>query len=383
MSALASPRIDRPTPHDARPRDAIPGDNAALRELAAACPMRGDIALRIDREPDFFALNRLEGERWRVGVASGLSGRSIAGCVAVAERHAFVNGRPRQVVYVGDLKVHPAHRGGPVADALEEYSREASRELGGNDVPSLLTILAGNRSMERRASGPRGLPALTRFATIRSHAIPFVWRRPTARGSVKVYSARAEDLDEMGDLWARIAPSRQLAHVHDAASLARWIAAAPGLGIDSYWIARHRGGRIAGFLAAWDQSSFKQLHVAGYSPRLAVARAAFNAIAPLAGSTPLPAAGGALRCLTVTHLCVPGDAAAVLRALLLQVYSAMRGKGYSVLNVGLDVRDPLSAAVNGLLAQPTDVHAYITTPAGRYDGPALDDRPLHHEIALV
>ena len=50
-------------------RDATPADNADLIALSAACAMSGDIGLRIDRRPDFFALNRLEGQRWQVGVA--------------------------------------------------------------------------------------------------------------------------------------------------------------------------------------------------------------------------------------------------------------------------------------------------------------------------
>jgi hypothetical protein len=47
------------------------------------------------------------------------------------------------------------------------------------------------------------------------------------------------------------------------------------------------------------------------------------------------------------------------------------------------VGDPLSAALRGFFAQPTDVHAYVSTALGDYDGPPLDDRPLHYEIALV
>ena len=42
-------------------RDAAPSDNAALVRLATACPMRGDLTMCMDREPDFFALARLEG----------------------------------------------------------------------------------------------------------------------------------------------------------------------------------------------------------------------------------------------------------------------------------------------------------------------------------
>ena len=365
------------------PREATPADNAALLELASACPMRGDIGLCSDREPDFFTLDRLEGETVRVAVVDGLSAHSIAGCVAVARRRSYVAGVSRDIAYVGDLKVHPAHRGGDVADALSIWACDACRDLGGEDIPVYITVLAGNAAMERRIEASRSIPNFARFATIRTHSIPFLWRRRSAReDSLSIDFARAEDLEEMAGLWSRVAPARQLAPVHDADSLARWIAAAPGLGIDSYWVAR-RQGRIAGFVGLWDQSSFKQLRVTAYSPRLAAARLAINAVAPLAGATPLPPAGGIVRCLSGVHLCVPADDPAVMRALVLAMYDAMHGRGYSCLNIGLDARDPLAVALDGLMAQPTDVHAYISSPRGSYAGPALDDRPIHHEIALV
>ena len=237
--------------------------------------------------------------------------------------------------------------------------------------------------MERRTLGPRGLPVLTRFATIRSHAIPFVWKRRPEATRYSVASARPEDLEEMAALWQRIAPQRQFAPVHDAESLARWIASAPGLELESYLVARNAAGRIAGFMAAWDQSSFKQLRVTSYSARLAAVRVGFNLLARIGEATPLPPAGGQLRCLTAVNICAPADDPAVLRALALHVYAERRREGYSCLNIGLDVRDPLARALAGLLAQPTDIHAYITTPSGIYDGPPLGDRPLHYETALV
>ena len=129
-------------------RDAGPDDGPALVALAEACPMRGDVGLCVDRAPDFFALNRLEGDRWRVGVVDGADGAAV-GCVAVAEREAWLNGVARTVLYVGDLKVHPAHRGGGAADALEEWVRAACEQWGGPEALVHLTILAGNRAMER------------------------------------------------------------------------------------------------------------------------------------------------------------------------------------------------------------------------------------------
>src|SRR5262249_36561551 len=90
-----------------RVRDARTGDNAALRALAMSCPMEGDISFAVAREPDFFALNRLEGARWRLGVTESpsLPDRDIAGCVMAAARTTYLRGQARETLYAGDLKV--------------------------------------------------------------------------------------------------------------------------------------------------------------------------------------------------------------------------------------------------------------------------------------
>ena len=362
-------------------RDATPADNAGLIELARSCPMRGDITMCVERAPDFFALSRLEGHRWRVGVTEDRG--TVVGCVAASERLAYVNGAATRTAYVGDLKVHPAHRNRVVADALEEFSREAVRGFGGDDMLALVTVLGGNRAMERRAAGPRGLPTLTRFATLDVHAIPLLWPRAHTVAGIRVSAAREEDLDEMGALWNRVAPKRQLAPVLGAARLRSWISDAPGLAVDDYLVARRADGRIAGFLALWDQYLIKQLRVLAYSRRLTAVRAALNGLAPLAHTPRLPAAGAALPSLAVLHCCVPDDEPEVLRALLLHAYAARRGGGYLFITLALDQRDPLRAALRGLFAQRTVVGAYVTTPAGRWTGVPLGDRPLYFESALV
>lgn len=285
-------------------------------------------------------------------------------------------------MYVSDLKVRPDHRGGVVADALSRWARDVCVATGGEDVPTFLAVLAGNRQMQRRLPGPRGLPRLHPVATVRSSAISLLWRRRRPDQGLRVAPAGPEDVEEMADLWRRVAPRRHLAHVHDARSLAGWVEAAPGLELSAYRLARRPDGRLAGFLGLWDQEPFKQLRVTSYSRRLAAARWAFNALAPSVRATPLPRPGRALRHVTAVHLCVPPEEPGVLRSLVLHAYDELRGRGYSFLLVGLDRSDPLAAALRGLLGQPTDVSLCLATPAGR-DPPVLDARPIHHEIALV
>jgi len=129
--------------------------------------------------------------------------------------------------------------------------------------------------------------------------------------------------------------------------------------------------------------AFPNTRVLGYSRRLSVARTALDAIARVAGTPRLPNVGSALPSLAAFHLCVPHTAPAVLRALLLHAHEAHRRSGRLFFTLALDRRDPLRVALRGLLAQPTYVGAYATTPGGKYRGPRLDGLPLHFESALV
>ena len=90
-----------------------------------------------------------------------------------------------------------------------------------------------------------------------------------------------------------------------------------------------------------------------------------------------------LRQVAAFQVAAPASEPAALRALLEHAYAEYRRSSYVLMTIGLDVRDPLSRALDGLMAIPTTLHAYVTTPAGVYRGPDLGDRPLHFETALV
>ena len=124
-------------------RDATAADNAGLVELARSCPMRGDITMCVERAPDFFALSRLEGHRWRVGIAEDRG--TVVGCVAASERLAYVNGAATRTAYVGDLKVHPAHRN----------RRRSLRTTIKRKMHSHLLLLQDRQEEAARASGNR------------------------------------------------------------------------------------------------------------------------------------------------------------------------------------------------------------------------------------
>ncbi len=363
-------------------REACARDDAALRALAAACPMQGDLTLCVTREPSFFTLSRLEGERAWIAVAE--ADGALVGCVMLSERRVWWQGAPQRILYAGDLKVHPGWRGRGVGEALVDWVVRRGAVVAGPDAPMLLTVLAGNQAMHRRLFAATRTTELPPLARLRSCSIPLLWpRRVPDAGGLRVRTAVMSDLDEMLALWSRVAPSRQCAAVLGEAAFRDWLDHAPGLSLSDYQVAVAPDGRLKGFLAWWDQSSFKQLQVQRYSPRLRVARHAINAVATLTGAARLPRAHEALRHRTAVHVCVPAEDPAVLRALLLTAFDAPRRDGCAFVNVGLDVRDPLCAALHGLFAQPTDIDAFLVTPRGAWPGALPTERPLHYEIALV
>lgn len=365
-----------------RVREATAGDNRGLLALAASCSMRGDISLRIQRDPDFFALNRLEGRDSRVWVVDAPD--RLAGCIATSFRDVYIDGAQLRTGYVGDLKVHALYRNAATADALCNYAGAQMDQLP-SGTPTLVTVLAGNRAMERRLPGPRGVPAFEWLATIRSHSIPVLWKRKwNDRSTVKVEPAKWSDINEMVRLWSGVAPRRQFAPVYDANTLSERIRLAPGLDISSYLVARSCAGEMLGFVALWDQSSFKQMYVERYSRQMSIVAAINNVIAPRLGGARLAAPGEEMRYKTAVHVCVPGETPEVLQSLLVAAHNQLRNTGCAFFNVGLDVVDPLSVATKGLFGQGTDIRAYVSTRGSApLDLGSLRGRPLHHEIAFV
>jgi GNAT superfamily N-acetyltransferase len=364
-------------------RKADKKDNAQLLELSLACPMKGDVGLCVDRAPDFFALSRLEGKRWTLFVADA-DKKPVAGCMAAAERVLYVQGQPKPVGYIGDLKVFPGYRDGKISSALFHATVDECRQMSGEGVPIYGTILAGNAAAERRALNVEGLPPFEKVGVIRTSSVSFLWKKkPHADKNIRIREAQPSDLDAMLALWEKVSSQRQLAPAFTRESLKEWIESSPSLGYGAYRVAVDPQGKLLGFLAFWDQDVFKHMQVTEYSKQLKVFRFFYNLLAPILGATPLPPAGGILRYLTAVNICIPSERADVLNALLLHSYREYHGKGYAFFTLGLDVNDPLNAALKGLMPQPMYVNVWVLVQEKPENRIAFDQRPIHYEIALV
>ena len=78
---------------------------AELRRLLAESPMDGAIRLAFEREPSYFAALRVQDPHAQVLVGRDAESGEAVGVASRSIRPAFVNGRPRDVGYLGDLRL--------------------------------------------------------------------------------------------------------------------------------------------------------------------------------------------------------------------------------------------------------------------------------------
>jgi hypothetical protein len=189
-----------------RVRTAEPSDNERLIRLARECPMKGIITLYVDRAPDFFFLNRLQGDEWRVYVAE--EDGELAGSLSVAYRYAFVDGMRSRIAYLSDVKIPQKYRGSTVAYRLlaSMYEAERSQEFD----YFICSALEGNTTVAKLFDGRVGLPPLVPIGTVDvTNIIPLRW--PMRSNGVTIRQADANDTDEIIDVLNRFHQSYHFA----------------------------------------------------------------------------------------------------------------------------------------------------------------------------
>jgi len=105
------------------------------------------------------------------------------------------------------------------------------------------------------------------------------------------------------------------------------------------------GESIIGCLAVWDQGSFKQTVVRGYSGRTARWRRIINIGARIAGQPALPPVNSPIRHCYASHLAIDDDNPGIFAALLRRLYNYVVDQGHSYLMLGLCDHHPFLESV--------------------------------------
>jgi hypothetical protein len=358
-------------------REAVLTDNEGLLDLINTCPMESSTSIITERSPDFFALNRLQGDPFFVAVAEDREGK-LVGSGSIAMKDTFINGRSVTCMYGGDLRVDPSVRHGTLVRELHDICRQRSRELDVNLW--YVYVLADNHRAQVLAHNHHGMPVYRALGRVRVCNLSFL---STGRHSCsnQIEIATLAEIPQIVRVLNEYNSRYQFAPVWSEQSFEKRLRDAPGLSIDNFYVAKEND-RIIGVLAAWDQSIVQRTRVMAYPRKANLKRCLHNIAARATGLAPLPGKGKLLKQLYITQLAVPEDRPAILRDLLCRVGQEYRRKGYHCCTFGLAEGHPLLEALQGFIYQAIQTVVWaVIEPGSEWDSIDLSGRLPYYEAS--
>ena len=268
-------------------RVAEKSDDAEIRRLLRATPMRGAVRVGFEREPDYFCGANLAGGVDETVVAFASERLVCMGRSTV--RECWVDGVARRTGYLAELRLEAAARG-RFGILREGYGFFHALQ---RDDPAefYFTSIAADNERARRLleSGARGLPRYDFLGELDTLLVA-VPRRPRAV-KLRVEYATPERVPDLLRVLNAHGRRHQLAAVWTAEKLRAL--ELHGLPLERFLLALE-GGEVVACGALWDQRAFRQTVIHGYARALGVARPFVNFANRILGTPRLPRAGSVL-----------------------------------------------------------------------------------------
>ncbi|EEF61886.1 hypothetical protein [Pedosphaera parvula] len=371
---------------------AAKSDDAEIRQLLRETAMNGEVQLSLEREPDFFEDIPYLGEQKTTVIAR--EGNRLVCVGSCSIRSRFVNGKPQRVGYLTGLRLNAKSAGR--FDVLRRGYRFFSELQKSEQADCYFTSIAeGNERAIQFLE--RGLPGMPVYKFLCGFATLLI---PVPRGVKGQSKANAKSQFFTGGNGWQISPGQEQdvaelcaglnSQAHDYQLSPCWtpdnIAALKhlGLGLKDFCIVRENQRMIA-CAAVWDQRSFKQTVVRGYSRRLAFIRPWINAAAFMAGRPGMPSVGLTLAHAPVCHLMVAEDQPAILVALIKELFLKAASKQIEFLTLGFAAGDPrLQTVLSNFPHHQYKSRLYtVRWPGTDRAEPSPIDGRLSPEVALL
>jgi hypothetical protein len=268
-------------------------DDADLRRLLSVNPLPGDIHLSYEREPSFWAATGLEGPHQQTMIVRDQTGHAV-GMGSRSVRTLFVNGEPRQVGYMSQMRVDPTYPWGIALPKVLTQGWRFFRQWHQDGLtPYYLVSLVANENVAFRMM-TLGLPDWPTLHSVgglltfglhvrRAKSVPRLAKGMTLR------RAREDDRTAIVECLIRNGRRRNFSPLWEANTLGNE-AITPGLRLNDFWLVE-KGSQVVGTLARWNQQSFKQSVVRGYDEPWLRMRTFVNTVAWFGFAPHLPAIG--------------------------------------------------------------------------------------------
>jgi hypothetical protein len=360
---------------------ATAADDVAIRGLCRREAIPGKITVRYEREPDFSLGCSVTGDEFQVVVARDREDGEVVGVACRSTREMFVNGLPRRIGYLGQLRVDQRFRGRWLVSRGFSMLRELHEQ---DPVPGyLVSMVGGNREAEeilvRKAR--KSFPSFHCVADFQTLAISLGRAKAPIESELEIVPNSIDQISEVVGFLREHGKRRQFFPVWTEDSFGKL--ASLGLRIENMRIAR-RDGRIVGTAGLWDQSSYKQTVIQRYSGWLKAAAPVYNVGAPWMGRPALPRPGAKVRSIYAAFVCIADDDPRIFSALLRNLHESAREQAFEYLLIGLDVSDPLLAVARKYdhVLYPSRLYLAEWPDGGRFHE-QLERRTAYVDIATL
>lgn len=362
---------------------ATPASESQLRSLLRRNPLSGNIEVALEREPNAFHAAGISGDDCQLILAFESGERDPIGAGARYELEAHVNGRVRRIGYLGELRSHVGFKYRRTL-LLEAY-RELRRHHRAGTVSYYLTTIVEDNTAARRLleAGLADMPTYEPIGTMATLTIPVKSGCAVRARPLRIDPAAAEDIRPIADALNGFGRQYQFHPLWSERALQSGDRCRE-LSPQDFLVCRDGNG-MRGFLALWDQRSFKQTVIRGYSAKLARLRPLYNLVAPLLRRPRLPDPGANLESTFLSHVMVQQDDADTLIALIRRACRNARQRGLDYIMIGLAERHPFYSVVRKRFSS----HCYrsmayvVYWDDGRDEAAKLDGRILFPEMAIL
>ena len=358
-------------------------DNEGAKALCRI-PVSGNIALSLEREPDYEAGAYLQCEQPEIYVCRRVDTGQICGLFNVGWRHIYINGEVRQQRYFSDLRIDPNFQKSRLFYQIIRFTTANQLIPNGQDAAQTI-VFADNEIMQnmiQKRQGDKRFPNYHFAGDYFTQIIPLASRQNplSCPPQYHVKKATEKDVFLMQSFSSHHAPTKQAYPYYDYAKMDT-----PyynGLSINDYYLA-FDGDKLLGFCAIWHQKNIKQTRIVAYSSLFSIARPIINLFAKLTGGFQLPTEGSVLHYFYVHNILIEHNNPLIFEALLHQIKEDYRHKGFHYFMVGLCEKDDLLSIFSKIRNKRTIQGKLYWVNDGTPPTSFLDNRQLYLDISRI
>ena len=310
-------------------RLATNADNQQLIQLTSASGMTGEIALRIDRKPDFFKLLNMRGES-KVFVA--VDENLIVGSICVSREEVYVDGQIYPLQYFADFKISEPYRnktiGYRLCKELENYVLEIGADL------AFINYAKGNTKPTRFFFNRQNTPDFENIGIFNIHQ--FIGKKKKAfhpKYKIKSSQISEELIKFLNAHYSKF----ELGSVVTKEKLE-----------GSIIFTIQENEKIIAALCLLDTMGIKQNVVTGVSWKMKYLLKILNVLNRLFGLSKMPKINEPVSMIYIKYLVVNNNEKQLVRFLIDHARNIAYEKSYSFVSVGVHEKDQLNTCFSGL-----------------------------------